>query len=1052
MRMPDRLTLVPAGAGAGKTWRIENTLADWVEAGQVAPGRILAVTFAEAAAAELRGRIRAELMKRGRVAEALEIDRAYIGTIHALGQRILTEHAFAAGRSPDSRLVSEAERDLLIRLELTRSERLAPVMRDLARFGYAWDPQGGRTAEDAFRADLLRTIDLLRGLGARGLSPEILAPAQAALAAGYGPTGQAAPLTAALRQAARDLLAAFPDSLAPAAANPTARAAFAKDHANLRRTAFTDAPDRDWSLWQALRKLRLTRPVPPGYDVAAGRVIEAAEGLLHHPGPLADASAHLQALVTGAQEILVSYAAAKRRMGLVDYADMIVETEPLLRTRPEILSAVLGEIDCVVIDEFQDTNPVQFALLWRLAEGAGRALIVGDTKQSIMGFQGADARLSAALLAAHPANADPLRSNWRSVPEVMALVNALGPALFPDGYDALAAQRPPTGTIALEAIALPASWADRRSHAPDCIADRVASLLSDRAQVVDKGTGDLRSAGPADIAVLCYTTTNCSAVADALRARGLPVRIQAQGWLEAPATRAARFALALAADPDDLHAALGWLTLGPARMPLEDAMRNAVDGALPMHSALTALAALGAEAADAPVADLLARVIAGIGLRDWARGLARPGQALADLARLEAEAQTFDRMAAELKAAAGFHGTGPQVFLGWIKAQTGKDWDRHPDPDGWSSSGVEVCTWHGAKGREWPITLVAGMDFRFPERPGSLRAEFDSFDHLGDVLHHAGLGWLPNLAAPEKQKVFADQLIAADEEGAARELYVALTRARDRLVLVLPAEPAKPKERPDRMIDLLRDRTGLALGQGTITLCGQTFPCRITHEARERDFPLPAMPAARAQLRFGRPQPAAPAARTPWRRTPSSLGPVADQPQPALTHVALGARVGGRPDAFTAATDRGSAWHLAFRCLFERPDLRPRLAAATGIGDETLDQIARQAQALRGWLTGQGYDRLHFELPLQERHPDGSETNAILDCLAEGPAGLLILDHKSGRCPDPALRFAGYLPQLAAYAGIVARRWPDRPLRGLAINWMNEGLLSLAPAPEREVA
>lgn len=159
------LTLVPAGAGAGKTWRIQKQLGTWVEDGEVAPGRILAVTFTEAAAAELRGRVRSELMARGRISDALEIDRAYMGTIHALGQRLLTEHAFASGRSPESRLLSEPERDLLIRMEMDRSEALAPLMQDLARYGYAWNFLTDASAEDAFRADVLKTVDLIRGLG-----------------------------------------------------------------------------------------------------------------------------------------------------------------------------------------------------------------------------------------------------------------------------------------------------------------------------------------------------------------------------------------------------------------------------------------------------------------------------------------------------------------------------------------------------------------------------------------------------------------------------------------------------------------------------------------------------------------------------------------------------------------------------------------------------------------------------------------------------------------------------------------------------------------------
>ncbi|SMX44439.1 UvrD-helicase domain-containing protein [Maliponia aquimaris] len=534
------LSLVPAGAGAGKTWHIQKELGAWVETGEVAPGRILAVTFTEAAAAEMRDRVRGELMARGRLHDALEIDRAYMGTIHALGQRLLTEHAFAAGRSPESRLLSEPERDLLIRLEMDHCAALAPLMEHLGRFGYRWNHQARTSAEDGFRADVLRTVDLIRGLGARGQSPDILTPALEALTKGYGPCAEdGTALTAALRQAVQDVLAAFPGSLAPLfAATRSVRDDFAKDHENLRTASQPGRLETDWPLWQKLRNLRLSNSksrTPPGYDALAQAVRSAADALPRHPGPLADARAHLTALVTGAQQVLHAYQTAKRRAGLIDYGDMIAEAESLLHDRPEILQAVLGEIDCVVIDEFQDTNPVQFALLWRLARGAKRALIVGDTKQSIMGFQGADARLSQALQGGHLDAVSPLHRNWRSDKRIMDLVNTLGPALF-DDYTPLQPQRPETGETALEVLHLPGG---RKDTSSECIANRVADLLEAGTLVWDKTREELRPVRPGDIAVLTYTHDKASAAAAALEAHGLPVRIQQAGWLTSPAMRAA---------------------------------------------------------------------------------------------------------------------------------------------------------------------------------------------------------------------------------------------------------------------------------------------------------------------------------------------------------------------------------------------------------------------------------------------------------------------------------------------------------------------------------
>lgn len=1036
------LSLVPAGAGAGKTYHIQKTLGAWVESGEVAPGRILAVTFTEAAAAEMRDRVRGELMARGRLEAALEIDRAYMGTIHALGQRLLTEHTFAAGRSPESRLLSEPERDLLIRLEMSGCAALKPLMEDLGRFGYAWNHVTRSSAEDDFCADLLRTVDLIRGLGARGRSPEILADALAALTAGYGevaPDGAA--LTATLKSAVHALLGAFPDSLAPMFVETrTVRDAFAKDHQCLRKAAHPGPLERDWALWQKLRKLRLSNSrskTPEGYDALAQAVIDAAGQLPRHPGPLADARAHLTALVTGAQQVLDAYENAKRRAGLIDYADMIAEAEALLRTCPEILHAVLGEIDCVVIDEFQDTNPVQFALLWRLARGAKRALIVGDTKQSIMGFQGADPRLSDALQIARPDTVTPLYRNWRSEARIMEMVNALGPALF-DRYNPLTPQRAATNETALEALHLPKG---RKDTTQECIANRVADILEAGTQVWDKARKVMRPARPSDVAVLTYTHAKASAAAAALEAHGLPVRIQQDGWLTSPATRAARAALAYVADPDDLNAALTWLILGPPRVPLEDALRNSVDGVLGAHVSLTALRNLTAGATTHPVAETVAAVLHAGALRDWAAGLAKPAQALADLARLEAEAQDFDTMALDLRAAAGFHGAGPQVFLGWIAGQSAKDWDRHPDPDGWSSSGIEICTWHAAKGREWPITVVAGLDKKIAERPGTMRAEFDGFDDLDNVLDHAGMGYLPDFAAPESQAPFTEAGRPEDERCAARELYVALTRARDRLILVLPRERTKPRDTAERMVDLLRDRAGFDTSEGALNVAGQSFAARVA-EGIPDEPDQPVEVATDTCHRFGIPRDVPDMPRTPWRRSPSTIAETEPVPAAPLKTVQLADGVAETRTG--SATERGTAWHLAFRVLAERPDLADRIAAATDLPEAAIAQIGKQAEALTGWLAGQGYDRLHFELPLQEIAADGSETNAILDCLAEGPKGLLIVDHKSGPCPDPDARFAGYRPQLDAYTAMVRAKWPDKTLNGIAIYWMSEGNLSLS--------
>jgi len=173
MMMPQDqgLVIVPAGAGAGKTHRIKTQLSDWVRRGVVRPERILAVTFTEAAASELRERIRSGLLSTGLVAEALAVERAYVSTIHGLGLRVLTEHAFAAGASPQPRHLGDAERDLLIRQALAHAVALDPIKAEPERFGYVANWQKGETVEDGLRGRVLAMIDTLRGLGESKPSP-----------------------------------------------------------------------------------------------------------------------------------------------------------------------------------------------------------------------------------------------------------------------------------------------------------------------------------------------------------------------------------------------------------------------------------------------------------------------------------------------------------------------------------------------------------------------------------------------------------------------------------------------------------------------------------------------------------------------------------------------------------------------------------------------------------------------------------------------------------------------------------------------------------------
>ena len=198
MSLP-RLKIIPAGAGSGKTYTLQQQLGEWVSEGLVRPERIVAVTFTEAAAAELKERIGSQLLELGRVEDALRLEEAYVSTIHGFGLRILTEFAFEAGSSPQPRLLNQDEQDALIRLALARTSATDEITENLEAFGYKFDWNSKKTAEDGFREDVLRVIGLLRATGWQGYSEDYVHEAVAWIAERYGPVGEAEALSRPLR-------------------------------------------------------------------------------------------------------------------------------------------------------------------------------------------------------------------------------------------------------------------------------------------------------------------------------------------------------------------------------------------------------------------------------------------------------------------------------------------------------------------------------------------------------------------------------------------------------------------------------------------------------------------------------------------------------------------------------------------------------------------------------------------------------------------------------------------------------------------------------------
>lgn len=1055
MTLP-KLTVIPAGAGSGKTHTVTEMLGDWVRDRKVAPEKIVAVTFTNAAAGELRERISARLLADGRAEDALRLDQAYISTIHGFGLRILTEFAFEAGSSPHPRLLNEDEQGTLVRQSLAGTGKAADLMSDLHSFGYRYDWVRGGSAEDAFRDHILRMSELLRSLDWGGWSGAHAEHAVRWIKERYGPPGDGERMTAALEKAVKALLAAYPGGVAAELGelNRTARTELIRDHQNLGRAARNRSLSRDWRLWQSLRGLRLSKrgsTLPARYEELAGAVIEAAGALPGHPGPLEQAVRHATALVDASQDVLEAYAADKRGMGLVDYTDMIADAGRLLRSRPEVLKTLRRRVDCLVVDEFQDTNPLQFALLWELTAAGIPTVVVGDLKQAIMGFQGADPRLFDAMIRRTPAEElKPLDRNWRSQPPLMEFVNAVGPGLFGRGYTPLAPQRGNSLLAPLEFIAFPKLRREQRDASrAGCVGRRLGALLSDERQlVVDRRADEPRRLRGRDVAVLCPTNDMLAVYAEVFRCLGLKVRLEADGWLESRAVQLAWHALAYLANPADRHAALYLAVTELGSFRLEDALKALIEDGRIDEPLLARLDALAEGAAERTIYALVADVIDALGMLDAAAEWPGGEQARANLLLLLAEAGEFMDAKKEALASGGYHGSGIHTFLAWVQAKVERDRDndRQPDPGVLDEDGVTLTTWHSAKGREWPVVAVCGASRAVKGRLPSMELGYSSFDDLSRLAERARIEFAPDFAAPETKKRFLEELDETARVEAKRLLYVAMTRARDKLVMEWPGH----LEGRDTVTywSLLRDACDLSR-DGALA-GGRTFPCHVeTHDKPEppsgygrpaagadawRDGGRPPRVGRRAIRPGAVPEGLTPDGRTPSKHEPGGAG-----------GKGKGLEVERYGDGLDIDVDMpamalGAFLHRCFEILGPKPELKDAIPSITGVELEpdALERVAAAAGRFQAWLDGrfEGASVLR-EWPVLMLDGDGAVVSGVADLIVETPDGAWVIDLKSDQVDDPSGAFAGYRSQLRSYAAAV--EGSGAPVLGTGICWIRRG-------------
>jgi ATP-dependent exoDNAse (exonuclease V) beta subunit len=1030
--------LLDAGAGSGKTSVLVERFVRSVLEDGVEVGAILTITFTEKAGAEMRDRIRRRFRELGPALPmadeaARATEGAFISTIHGFCARVLRAHALAAGLDPAFVIldVPDAERlaDAAFDAALEELGRGAPGAIDLIA---AYGPGGLRSA-------VLQVHEELRSRGERRPRLPALAPAPD------------------LEAARRDLLAAAAAAAAELGAIAEPGAKVLEALARLERCPDVAAADDPWpgDLWAVA--------LPGGNGAAlateaCSRYAEALAALRAGCEHRRAARAHdlLDRLLRLFAE---RYARAKREVSGLDFEDLELECRDLLRSHAGLRERYRERFARIMVDELQDTNRVQLELIELIARQ--NLFTVGDAQQSIYGFRHADVELferRGEQLAAVGARAT-LETNFRSRPEILAAINGVFERALGEQFRPLRAGRPPAPPsddplVELLLADKGADWTMEGLGAPWRVAE--ARALSAR---VERLIGDGTAAR--DVVLLTRATTDLRVYERALEDRGVPTYvIGGRGYWSHPQVVDVVGYLEALANPRDeeaLYTVLAAPLVGVSADALvvlaAVARARGRDPWWVLREPDGAFDGLGAADRDrlASFAEWFAverRAVAQSAVESLIdRVLERTGYDLTVLAmpggqRRLANVRKLMRLAREHETA---HGPDLRAFLVLVarrartSAGAGEARESEAPVEGEALDAVRLMTIHRAKGLEFEVVCVADLGRGPRWRAELMRVGRDG--RFGLRVAEPGTG---RRESALDYKTLGEERVAAEAREERRLFYVAMTRARERLILSGAAK-----------LDAWPGLEGPGGGGGPIAWIG---PAVAELEGVNMTFVRPGDPVApgpqlriedrRAEARagdLGPPAPPLPAAPAP-PVTALSYSSLAEYRRCGYRFYAervlgLPARPGHGPGAGAevpavtlSATERGTLVHaLLERLDFRRPAVATEAmiaAAATRCGltvapggtdaaqiIELVDRFAAGELCRRlGRATGvRREERFRFLLG-----DAGVVVGGVFDVIAREPgARALVVDYKTDRLDgaDPqALADRAYGTQRLVYA------------------------------------
>jgi ATP-dependent helicase/nuclease subunit A len=815
VRELDRTLFVEAGAGSGKTTQLVHRIVELLVTGTLGDiSQLAAITFTEAAAAELRDRVRERLEAEGdahpddgdareRIERALDhIDDAAISTLHGFAHRILASYPVEAGLPPGFEVIDEVAAAVDEREhwdgfldDLFADAAAEPILRRAFTLGLTMNQLAVVAREFAENWDRIEHL----ALPEPALAPVDLQPVVAAV----------------------DDAIAFASTCRGRSKSPGSFLELARPF----RQLLTEATGPEQQLLVLLHDEPSYRAIPS--TVVDPELVELRarlEAVKQVPAALLEQLRlnALQPLLGHIRRYTLARAEARRREGRISFHDLLVLARAMLSTHPSARRELGARFRLLLIDEFQDTDPLQIeiALLlalrdpdarpasWEHAEvDEGRLFFVGDPKQSIYRFRRADIAVFERVRRRFSAHGVvELTVNFRTVPSVLAWVNTLFDALIgPEARDgqprylALGASRPdlpaavdraPVSVLGGELTTR--SVAELREVESRDLARTIAVMKHERVVVHPKDAAGPRPLSFGDVTILIPSRVVLGELERALDREAVPYRVESRSLVFG--TDEVRELLAILQaidDPGDEVAVVAALR-SPAFACSDDVLarykaRNpssrrwvytsppapevldALPPDDPVLAAMRALRVLHEERVWLPVNELVERVIRERRMVELAAARRRPRDHWRRLRLVQDEARAF--------VTAG--GLALADFIAYIEQQSDEKATRvetvvsERDDDA-----VRILTIHGSKGLEFPVVVLAGLGIEY-RAPRNRVYWTDDGPEIALGGKDDDRFETPGYAAIQARE---EQLDRFERD---RLLYVAATRARDHLVVSL---------------------------------------------------------------------------------------------------------------------------------------------------------------------------------------------------------------------------------------------------------------------------